>query len=517
MVMKSPKAARRPESLGALAGAPWTERYFRISKHGSSVGQEVRGGLVTFFAMAYIIALNPLIIGTTTDINGNLISGAPKFLEGPAGAAPVIDAAAVGASIGMVAAATAFIAGIMTILMGMVGRFPMGLATGLGLNALVAYTLAPKMTWPQAMGLVVWEGILIAILVLTGFRTAVFKAVPKTLRTAISVGIGLFIAFVGLINAGVVRKPAGSPPVELGIGGSLTGWPILVFIVGLGLLIVLHVLKVKGAMLISIVSATVLAIIVEAVAHVGAHVGTENPTGWALNVPSLANFSLPDLGLLFRVDLFGAFYPDGQFSFPTFLGLMVLVFSLLLADFFDTMGTVVAVGSEGKLLDADGMPERVTEILLVDSLGAVAGGIGSVSSTTCYVESTAGVGEGARTGLASVVTGLAFLAAVFLSPIINMVPSEAASPVLVFVGFLMIAQVVDVNWNDPEVGIPAFLTIILMPFSYSITVGIGVGFLAHVFIKVIRGHAKRVHSLMYVVALLFIIYFLQGPLLALVG
>ena len=515
--MKSPKAARRPESLGALAGAPWTERYFRISKHGSSVGQEVRGGLVTFFAMAYIIALNPLIIGTTTDINGNLISGAPKFLEGPAGAAPVIDAAAVGASIGMVAAATAFIAGIMTILMGMVGRFPMGLATGLGLNALVAYPLAPKMTWPQAMGLVVWEGILIAILVLTGFRTAVFKAVPKTLRTAISVGIGLFIAFVGLINAGVVRKPAGSPPVELGIGGSLTGWPILVFIVGLGLLIVLHVLKVKGAMLISIVSATVLAIIVEAVAHVGAHVGTENPTGWALNVPSLANFSLPDLGLLFRVDLFGAFYPDGQFSFPTFLGLMVLVFSLLLADFFDTMGTVVAVGSEGKLLDADGMPERVTEILLVDSLGAVAGGIGSVSSTTCYVESTAGVGEGARTGLASVVTGLAFLAAVFLSPIINMVPSEAASPVLVFVGFLMIAQVVDVNWNDPEVGIPAFLTIILMPFSYSITVGIGVGFLAHVFIKVIRGHAKRVHSLMYVVALLFIIYFLQGPLLALVG
>ena len=515
--MKSPKAARRPESLGALAGAPWTERYFRISKHGSSVGQEVRGGLVTFFAMAYIIALNPLIIGTTTDINGNLISGAPKFLEGPAGAAPVIDAAAVGASIGMVAAATAFIAGIMTILMGMVGRFPMGLATGLGLNALVAYTLAPKMTWPQAMGLVVWEGILIAILVLTGFRTAVFKAVPKTLRTAISVGIGLFIAFVGLINAGVVRKPAGSPPVELGIGGSLTGWPILVFIVGLGLLIALHVLKVKGAMLISIVSATVLAIIVEAVAHVGAHVGTENPTGWALNVPSLANFSLPDLGLLFRVDLFGAFYPDGQFSFPTFLGLMVLVFSLLLADFFDTMGTVVAVGSEGKLLDADGMPERVTEILLVDSLGAVAGGIGSVSSTTCYVESTAGVGEGARTGLASVVTGLAFLAAVFLSPIINMVPPEAASPVLVFVGFLMIAQVVDVNWNDPEVGIPAFLTIILMPFSYSITVGIGVGFLAHVFIKVIRGHAKRVHSLMYVVALLFIIYFLQGPLLALVG
>ncbi|MDO5092059.1 MAG: NCS2 family permease [Propionibacteriaceae bacterium] len=510
--MKSPKAARRPGKGAASADSSWLERYFRISKRGSSVAQEVRGGLVTFFAMAYIIALNPLIIGTAADVNGNLISGAPKFLDA---AMTEVDAAAVGASIGMVAAATALIAGVTTLLMGFVGRFPIGMATGLGLNALVAYALAPQMTWPQAMGLVVWEGILIAVLVLTGFRTAVFKAVPKTLRTAISVGIGLFIAFVGLINAGVVRKPAGSPPVELGIGGSLTGWPILIFVVGLFLLIALYVLKVKGAMLISIVSATVLAIIVEAIGKLGAHVGDENPTGWALNVPSLANFTLPDLGLLFRVDMVGAFFVDGRFSFPTFLALMVLVFSLLLADFFDTMGTVVAVGSEGKLLDEHGMPDHVTEILLVDSLGAVAGGLGSVSSNTCYVESSAGVGEGARTGLASVVTGLAFLAAVFLAPIVNMVPSEAAAPVLVFVGFLMIAQVVDVDWNNPEVGIPAFLTIVLMPFSYSITVGIGVGFLAHVFIRLIRGHGKQVHLLMYVVAALFIIYFLQGPLLEL--
>ena len=515
--MKSLKAAGLPESPGTASKASWLERHFHISKRGSSIGQEVRGGLVTFFAMAYIIALNPLIIGTAADVNGNLISGVPKLLDATT---KQVDSVAVGASIGMVAAATAFIAGIMTVLMGVVGRFPMGLATGLGLNALVAYTLVPRMTWPQAMGLVVWEGILIAILVLTGFRTAVFKAVPKTLRTAISVGIGLFIAFVGLINAGVVRKPKAesSTPVELGISGSLTGWPILVFVIGLGLLIALHVLKVKGAMLISIVAATVTAIIIEAVGHVGARVVENNLSGWALNVPSLANFSLPDLGLLFRVDMVGAFYDvDGHFSFPTFLGLMVLVFSLLLADFFDTMGTVVAVGSEGRLLDEHGMPDHVTEILLVDSLGAVAGGLGSVSSNTCYVESTAGVGEGARTGLASVVTGLAFLVAVFLSPIINMVPSEAASPVLVFVGFLMIKQVVDVDWSDPEVGIPAFLTIILMPFSYSITVGIGVGFLAHVFIKVIRGHAKRVHPLMYVVAALFVVYFLQGPLLALIG
>lgn len=509
VVTNSPKAARRPEPGANPAPRSGLDRYFDITGRGSTIGQEVRGGLVTFFAMAYIIALNPLIIGTTADRDGNLISGAPMFLDE---AMTQVDSAAVGASIGMVAAATALIAGIMTILMGVIGRYPMGLATGLGLNALVAYTLAPQMTWPQAMGLVVWEGILIAILVLTGFRTAVFKAVPRTLRTAISVGIGLFIAFVGLVNAGVVRS-TNTPPVELGIMGSLKGWPIAVFVFSFALLIALHVLKVKGAMLISIITGTVLAVIIEAVGHIGPHVGDDNITGWALNVPALSSFSLPDLSLLGNVDLFGAFFVDGRFSPTTFIALLVLVFSLLLADFFDTMGTVVAVGSEANLLDEQGLPPRTTEILLVDSLGAVAGGLGSVSSNTCYVESTAGVGEGARTGLSSVVTGAAFLLAIFLTPLINMVPSEAASPVLVFVGFLMISQVVDVDWAKPEYGIPAFLTIIMMPFAYSITVGIGVGFLAYVFIRVIQGEARKIHSLMYVVAAMFVVYFAQGIIL----
>lgn len=508
MVTNSPKAAKlHPETPRGTASG--LDRFFEITQRRSTVGREIRGGLVTFFAMAYIIALNPIIIGTAADKNGNLISGAPKFTDAAAG---VIDELAVGASIGMVAAATALVAGVLTLLMGLIGRFPMGIAAGLGLNALVAYVLAPQMTWPQAMGLVVWEGILIFILVLTGFRTAVFRAIPKTLRTAISVGIGLFIAFVGLVNAGVVR-PGGGTPVELGVGGTLQGWPIGVFFFGLLLLIGLYVLKVKGAMLISIVAATVVAIIVEAVSNLGAQAPDgSNPYGWSLNVPALQNFTLPDLGLIGRVDMVGAFFPDGQFSVTNFVALLVLVFSLLLADFFDTMGTVVAVGSEGDLLDKAGMPPRTTEILLVDSLGAVAGGLGSVSSNTCYVESTAGVGEGARTGLASVVTGLAFIAAIFLSPLINMVPSEAAAPVLVFVGFLMISQVVDVDWTKPEVGIPAFLTIILMPFAYSITVGIGAGMIAHVFIRVIKGEGKKVHPLMYVVAALFVIYFVQGAL-----
>lgn len=509
MVTNSPKAAKlHPEAPRGTA--PGLDRYFEITKRRSTVGREVRGGLVTFFAMAYIIALNPLIIGTATDKNGNLISGAPKFTDA---AQTVVDGAAVGASIGMVAAATALVAGVLTLAMGLIGRFPIGIAAGLGLNALVAYVLAPQMTWPQAMGLVVWEGILIFILVLTGFRTAVFKAIPRTLRTAISVGIGLFISFIGLVNAGVVRPGSGTP-VELGVNNTLRGWPIGVFFLGLLLLIALHVLKVKGAMLISILTATIAAIVIEAVAKIGAQVPDgSNPYGWSLNVPALQNFTWPDLGLLGRVDLLGAFFPDGSFSATNFVILLVLVFSLLLADFFDTMGTVVAVGSEGELLDEAGMPPRTTEILLVDSVGAIAGGLGSVSSNTCYVESTAGVGEGARTGLASVVTGAAFLLAIFLSPLINMVPSEAASPVLVFVGFLMISQVVDVDWSLPEVGIPAFLTIILMPFAYSISVGIGAGMVAYVFIQLVKGNAKKVHPLMYVVAALFVIYFIQGALI----
>ena len=488
------------------------DRFFDITKRRSTVGREVRGGLVTFFAMAYIIALNPLIIGTVPDMNGNLISGAPML-----DAAGNVDGAAVGLSIAMVAAATALIAGLMTVIMGVVGRFPMAIASGLGLNALVAYTLAPQMTWPQAMGLVVWEGIIITILVLTGFRTAVFKAVPPPLRTAISVGIGLFIAFIGLVNAGVIRKGAGTP-VTLGVDGNLMGWPIVVFLVGIFLLVTLHVLKVKGAMLISIISATVLAIILEATLAIGGQaVDGSNPTGWSLNVPSLTSFSMPDLGLLGRVDMIGAFFVDGKFQLAHFLALVVLVFSLLLADFFDTMGTMVAVGSEGDLLDGDGMPPRTTEILLVDSLGAVAGGLGSVSSTTSYVESTAGVGEGARTGLASVVTGAAFLLAIFLAPLVNLVPFEAASPVLVFVGFLMISQVTDIDWTKPEIGIPVFLTIILMPFAYSITVGIGAGFLAYVFIRLIKGEWRKIHPLMYVVAGMFVVYFAQGVILGLIN
>jgi adenine/guanine/hypoxanthine permease len=453
--------------------------------------------------------LNPLIIGTAPDGQGRLLGGAPYR-----NAAGQVISANVGHSITLVAGATALVAGLATIAMGVFARFPLGLATGLGLNALLAYTIAPQMTWPQAMGLIVIEGLVIAALVLTGFRTAVFRAVPPSLRAAISVGIGLFIAFAGLVDAGVVRKPAGAPPVQLGTDGSLSGWPMLVFAIGLFTVAVLYARRVRGAMLISIILATIIAVIIQAIAQLPAQ-SAQHPTGWALNIPTLGKIiSVPDLSLIGHVSVFGAFIDGG---IGRFIPLVLLVFALILSDFFDTMGTVVAVGAEGNLLDEKGNPPHLTQILLVDSLAAAAGGVGSVSSNTTYIESATGVGEGARTGLASVITGLGFLVAMFLAPLAGLVPSEAATPALVFVGFLMMTQVTRVSWGDIEEGLPAFLTMVLMPFTFSITVGIGAGFLMYVFIKLVLGKARTVHPLMYGIAVAFLIYFLQGLITRLVS
>ncbi|MFT4109108.1 NCS2 family permease [Propionicimonas sp.] len=496
----------------SAAPAPQTNKtidnWFELSKRGSTMGREVRGGLVTFFTMAYIIILNPIIIGTQVDVNGNLITGVAPSVDG-----------AVATSMAMVAAATALIAGIMTIIMGVYGRFPIALATGLGLNALVAYTIVKQMTWPQAMGLIVWEGVLITILVLTGFRKAIFDAVPRSMRSAISVGIGLFIAFIGLVDGGVVRAGSGTP-VQLGVYGELLGWPIAIFLIGLALIVALYIRRVKGALLIAILSATIIAVVVQAVLNLplmkDATGAVVNPTGWIQNLPALTSgFTLPNLGLLGRVDMFGAFTSAGGAG--AVIGILLLIFSLLLSDFFDTMGTIVAVGAEGGLLQGDGNPPYTQEILLVDSVAAIAGGVGSVSSATSYIESASGVGEGARTGIASVVTGIAFLLTLFLAPLVEIVPAEAATPALFFVGFLMMSQVVHVDWDEPEEGIPAFLTIVLMPFTYSITTGIGAGFIAFALIKALKGKAKDVHPLMWVVVAAFVLYFGQGIITGLIS
>ncbi len=465
--------------------------------------------------MAYILALNPLIIGTAADKNGKLLNGAPKFLDA---AGKTLNEAAIDKNKMMVLAATALVAGIMTIIMGIYGRFPLGIAAGLGINSLLAYTVAPTMTWPQAMGLVVWEGVLIFIFVISGVREAIFRAVPRSLRAAIGVGIGLFVAFVGLVDSGVVRAGTGTP-VELGISGSLEGWPIFICVLGFLAVVILYAKKVKGAMLIAIAGSSILAVIIESIAKIGPHLGDQNVTGWALNVPRLpsaSSFSWPDLALVGKVDLFGGFLKDGHFNIATFISVLLIVFSLMLADFFDTMGTVVAIGSQAGLNDAEGNPPHLKEILVVDSLAAVAGGLGSSSSATGFVESTAGVGEGARTGFASVVTGLAFLVSMLISPVITMIPSEAAAPVLVFIGFLMMSQVRDIHWDDVVEGLPAFVAIILMPFTYSIPAGLGAGFILYCVTTRFVGKARLVHPILWVVSALFVVYFAQGLLLNLI-
>ena len=476
------------------------DSYFKISERGSTIGREIRGGFVTFFTMAYIVALNPLIIGLSKDSEG-------KFLGG--GDAPNLAA---------IAAMTALIAGILTILMGVVGNYPLALATGLGLNTFVAVGIASQMTWADALGLVVLEGLIITVLVLTGFRTAVFRAVPPQLKIAISVGIGLFIALIGLVDAGFVRRTGSGPvPVTLGDSGTLVGWPIVVFALGLFLMIALMVKKVKGALLIGIAVATVAAIAIESAFKIGplfnGATGAVNPKGWNLNVPSVPSkiVDTPDFGLFGQFNLFGSF---GQVSAITAI---LLVFTLLLSDFFDTVGTVTAIGHESGLIDKDGNVPNNDRILLVDSLAAVAGGAGSISSNTSYIESASGVGEGARTGLASLVTGLLFQLTTFFAPLVAVIPYEAATPALIIVGFLMMTQVKNIDWEDYGIAIPAFLTIILMPFTYNISVGIGAGFVSFVVIRLIQGRRKEIHPLLFLVAGLFMIYFLSSPINTWVG
>lgn len=492
---KTAAPAKKPAAAPAMKERSGLDRYFKISERGSSVGTEIRGGLTTFFTMAYIVVLNPIIlVGATAAAGAPLIGGGSDPVE----------------AIGLVAAATALVAGLLTITMGLVANFPLALAAGLGLNGFVAYGLVvgKGYTWPEAMGFIVLEGVVVLLLVLTKFRINVLYAVPLQLKKAIAVGIGLFLAFIGLVDGGIVTPGAGVP-VQFGHGGYIDKWPMVVFLVGLVTAIVLLAKKVKGALLISIAAATVLAFIIEAI----------KPQVWALVTPTFdgaeATFA-PDLGLLGQVSVFGGFSGDGVAWKIVLTGVLV-VFSLLVVDFFDTMGTMTAVGDEASLNDATGIPAGSQKILVVDSVGAIAGGAASTSSNTSYIESAAGVGDGARTGLASVVTGLAFIVAMFLTPLYKVVPFEAATPVLVIVGFLMVTLVAEIDWKDLRIAIPAFLTFIIMPFGYSIAAGIGVGFISYVILSVATGKAKEIRALMWIVAAAFALYFALGPIDSLVN
>ena len=489
------------ETTTKKTGTSAWDRYFHMTERGSNLGTEVRGGVVTFVTMAYIVVLNPLIVGTAKDINGNYPGGGQD----------------IGTSIALVAAATALVAGIMTIFMGAYGRFPVAIAAGLGLNGFLAFGLAPYMTWPQAFGLVVIEGFIVLLLVLTGFRTAVFHAVPDSLKYSIGAGIGLFIALIGLVDAGVVRP--GVPLITFAVFGELAGWPIFTFVFGLMLMVILIALRKRAAILIGLLVTTVIAVVLEATQNIGGAntdpslPGLENPTGWGLTVPAIPDtvIGFVDPSPLFKVDLFGAFGAIGA------LAAGLAVFSLLLSDFFDTIGTVTGLATEADLMNADGEVDHLGPILVVDSIAAMAGGLAGTSSNTAYIESASGIGDGARTGIASLVTGSLFLLAMFIAPLTKIVPYEAAAPALVIVGFLMMTQIRHIPFDDYAIAIPSFLTIILMPFTYSITNGIGAGMVSYVAIKIAQGKSKEISGLLWIIAAAFVIYFGVHPLKELFG
>jgi len=472
------------------------DRFFKISERGSTPGREIRGGIVTFFTMAYIVVLNPLILGSFSAED----AGAHKDVLGNILPVP------------QVAAVTALVAGVLTIIMGLVANYPFAIATGLGINSLIAVTFASQMTWPEAMGLVVIEGLVIVLLVFAGIRTAVFNAVPPPLKSAIAVGIGLFICLIGLVDAGFVRRVPDDAkttvPVGLGINGSIASWPTLVFVVGLLVTGILVAKRVKGAILIGVLASTVLAIVVEAITKVGPSKGV-NPLGWNLGYPALPDqvLGLPDLSLVGDISF-------GAWTRLPIITVVLLVFTLVLADFFDTMGSMTGLAKEGGLLPADGKLPNVGKALFVDGLAGAAGGLASSSSNTVYVESASGIAEGARTGLANVVTGVLFIAAMFLTPLYQVVPVEAAAPALVVVGALMMSQVKEIDFSDFTVALPAFLTIVVMPFTYSIANGIGAGFVSYVVIRAVTGKAKGVHPLMWGIAVMFVAYFAVGPIQA---
>jgi len=453
------------------------DRFFKISERGSSIRIEVVAGITTWLTMAYILFLNPQILGF----------------------ASVPDLQPLGLPFGAVLTATALVAGLATIAMGLWANYPFAIASGLGLNAFVAFTLVAGegLSYPEAMGVIVVEGLVITLLVLTGLRNAIVNAIPMDLKRAIAIGIGLFLTVIGLVNAGVVVRGEGT---VVALSNNLTTLRMLTFAVGLALASILVVRKMRGGLLIGIVATTVLAAIINAIWGDNAIWDSVGP-GIAQVPDSIT--STPDFSLV------------GEFSFGFFSTLGVVsaiaaVVTVMLSDFFDTMGTAVALGDEAGLLDEDGKLPNMNRVLLVDSVAAAAGGAASASSNTTFIESAAGIGEGGRTGLASVITGALFLLCVFLSPLAGVIPPEATAPVLVIVGYFMMRGIGEIDWRDPAMGIPALLTIGLMPFTYSITNGVGAGFVSYTAIKMMQGKFEEIHPLLYFVTAGFLAYFLRG-------
>ncbi|MCP2339987.1 NCS2 family permease [Actinomadura rupiterrae] len=475
---QAPPPKSRPSTTHANRSP--LDRFFDLTGRGTTVPREIRGGVTTFVAMAYLVVLIPLIIGDAKDVTGAKLDPA------------------------QLTTMVALSAGLSTLLMGLVGNAPLAMAAGLGVTPIVVFQAAPHMTWPQAMGLVVLEGVIIVLFALTGVRQLIMDAIPLALKQAVGVGIGAFIALIGLVDAGFVGHHATAPastPVTLGVLGKLAGWPVLVFCFGLVLTLVLFIRKVPGAMLISIVVSTVLAVVVDKTA-------TIDPKTWGPVVPKLPDsiVATPKFDLMFKVDLFGGFGRAGIVTAS------VVLFTLVLSGFFDAMGTILGVCEEAGMTDGQGRLPGLSRILTVDGFGAIIGGGINGSANTAVVESAAGVAEGARTGLASVVTGVLLGALMFLTPLAGVVPVGAAAPALVVVGALMMTHARKIDWEDLEIAVPAFLTIVLMPFTYSITVGVAAGVLSYTLLKLARGKVGEIHWLLYPLSLVFIAYFTLHPI-----
>ncbi|MFE7620401.1 NCS2 family permease [Streptomyces sp. NPDC057496] len=454
------------------AGRSWLDRYFHISDRGSTVAREVRGGITTFMAMCYILLLNPLLL-SGPDVAGNRLDHA-----------------------GLITA-TALAAAVSTLLMGFIGKVPLALAAGLSVSGVLATQVAPHMTWPQAMGMCVLYGLVIVLLVVTGLREIIMNAIPLPLKHGITIGIGMFIALIGLVNAGFVGKGA---PVVLGVGGQLAGWPVLLFCVTLLLIFMLQARGVPGAILIGIVVGTVLAVVVNAI-------GDIDPEAWGGSAPELRGgaVSMPDFGLFGHVE-FGGWGGVGAMTVG------MIVFTLVLAGFFDAMATIIGVGTEAGLADGKGRMPGLSKALFIDGAGGAIGGVSGASGQTVFIESATGVGEGARTGLSSVVTGLLFAAGLFFTPLAQIVPGPIAAAALVVIGAMMMQNARHVDWSDRSVAVPVFLTVALMPFTYSITAGVGAGVISFAAIRAAQGRFREVGAFMWVLTAVFVVYFALGPI-----
>ncbi|MFF3904622.1 NCS2 family permease [Streptomyces sp. NPDC001848] len=456
------------------AGRPWLDRYFHISARRSTLAREVRGGITTFMAMAYILLLNPLI------------------LSGRDAAGDTLDQKAV-------ITATAFAAAVTTLLMGFVGKVPLALAAGLSVSGVLSSQVAPQMTWPQAMGMCVIYGAVIMLLVVTGLREMIMNAIPLALKHGITMGIGLFIALIGFYKSGFVHQGKATP-VTLGPAGQLTGWPVLLFAGTLLLVFMLQARGVPGAILIGIVSGTVVAAVLNAA-------GAIKAGAWASGAPELHGgaVSMPDFSLFGQVE-FGGWGKVGVMTVG------MIVFTLVLAGFFDAMATIIGVGTEAGLADDRGRMPGLSKALFIDGAGGAIGGVAGGSGQTVFIESATGVGEGARTGLASVVTGLLFAACLFFTPLTAIVPQEVASAALVVIGAMMLMNARHVDWADRATAIPVFLTVVLMPFTYTITTGVAAGVVSYVAIKTAQGRAREVGAFMWGLTVVFLVYFALHPI-----